>query len=797
MKRTRIFIFLALILFFMCHILYSQESYANIKSAKTYGNSLIYTNSNYSCIYKLENNSRIKLAEGRGSGLYYTLNEKSNLLGFKIIDENGKQTPYLFNLTNNKSMKLSEPKDQCGQVHINNLGSYCFSLGKEIKVYLSNGKDYSLNLGSYSNITRLSNDNNYITFNDIEDQIWLLNTTSNFREKISTGNRGFFNPIFSNSDNFLLYQALNGEILIYDINLKSTKNIGVGFSPTWANNTDKIIYYTKQVLENEVINTEIEEYDCKSGMKNKLTGSPNVIEIDPSYNFDDSKIVYCTSNSNVIFTANFVDDKLNVIDEMKVYNEDLENDFKEFDTPNTIEAINIPYVHQVYDVPDWHNGHSSCAPTAAIMLLAHYKILPHWAASCSSPYSHINNYGRYVCERYNYRQIDYNFTATDAGGNATKGGFGFMWSSGSPYSKMADYYRYHGVAATQTEAPPHSEASTEITNGYPYTMCVGLTSAGHLVLAHGLGTEPHTLIVNDPYGNKNTPGYPSYDGQNAKYDWPGYNNGYNNLNQVYWCIKTKYNFIPVISDTLIDDVNYFNGFYMFNNPPSSMLNWYDRKSGGFKDHFWYVSSNNSIYTDKAYATWKPNLPKSGMYDVQVYIPYSTAKNAIYKVYTNEGLKVVYLNQSAHTSNWVSLGVFPFNAGNTGYLRLGDATDTSGVQIVFDAVRWVYKDSIQVSVEDDFNISTSFEISQNYPNPFNPSTVINYTIPTSGNLRIQIFNELGELIKVVKEDFVQIGNYTEQINMDGYPSGHLFINFVFQDSQTNYTTSKTIKALLIK
>lgn len=782
---------------FSINFLNAQAETDNIHSLKVYKNSVIFANKGNSAIYKAENGNITKIIDGRGSGLYFTINENSNLLGFKVIENNGLQIPCLFNLLTNEKVKLSAPVENCGQVYINNSGTICYSLGNDVKILFNDNSSKTFNIGTYSNITKISNNNQFLTYNDNNDQIWLLNITNGESIQISDNLKGYFNPSFSNTNNYILYQALNGEIYIYDMQNKAVSNIGTGFSPIWANNSDMLAYYTKQIEKEELVNSDIQIYNLSSKSVIKLTTTFDELEADPCFNYNDSKIFYSILNKNQIIEANYTDAKITAKNEFSITEKFADPELPNFETPNSVEALNVPYVHQVYDMPSWHNGHASCAPTTAIMLIAYYKILPFWSVSCVSPYLHTSNYGRYVCERYHYRQIDYNYVATDNGGNATMGGYGFMWSSGSPYSKMADYYRYHGIAATQTEAPPHSEAQTEITNSYPYTMCVGLTSAGHLILGHGLGTEPHTLIFNDPYGNKNTPGYPSYDGQNARYDWPGYNNGYENLNQVYWCIKTKYNFVPVISDTLIDDVNYFNGFYMYNNPPTSMLYWYDRRTGGFKDHFWYLSSNNSLYTDKSYATWKPNLPKEGMYEVQVYIPYSTAKNAIYKLYTKDGLQVVNLDQSAYTSSWVSLGTFAFNAGNTGYLRLGDATDTSGVQIVFDAVKWIYKDTIQVSVEDDFKINTSFEISQNYPNPFNPSTIVNYTIPTNGFLKIQIFNELGELLKVVKDDFVEVGNHSQRIYMDGYPSGHLFINFVFKDNATNQTVSKTVKATLVK
>nr|MBP6672323.1 membrane dipeptidase [Bacteroidota bacterium] len=40
---------------------------------------------------------------------------------------------------------------------------------------------------------------------------------------------------------------------------------------------------------------------------------------------------------------------------------------------------------------------------------------------------------------------------------------------------------------------------------------------------------------------------------------------------------------------------------------------------------------------------------------------------------------------------------------------------------------------------------SFGLSQNYPNPFNPSTVISFSVPASGEVRMMVHNILGQLI----------------------------------------------------
>ena len=50
----------------------------------------------------------------------------------------------------------------------------------------------------------------------------------------------------------------------------------------------------------------------------------------------------------------------------------------------------------------------------------------------------------------------------------------------------------------------------------------------------------------------------------------------------------------------------------------------------------------------------------------------------------------------------------------------------------------------------------FELNQNYPNPFNPETVIPFSIPESGALRLSIFNVLGQEVAVLVDDQVEAG-----------------------------------------
>lgn len=77
-------------------------------------------------------------------------------------------------------------------------------------------------------------------------------------------------------------------------------------------------------------------------------------------------------------------------------------------------------------------------------------------------------------------------------------------------------------------------------------------------------------------------------------------------------------------------------------------------------------------------------------------------------------------------------------------------------------------SFTVLIERDFMTSVSstetqgkvetLYLKQNYPNPFNPTTTIEYEVPMSGMIKLEIFNVLGQKIKTVIDERKTIGRY---------------------------------------
>ena len=62
------------------------------------------------------------------------------------------------------------------------------------------------------------------------------------------------------------------------------------------------------------------------------------------------------------------------------------------------------------------------------------------------------------------------------------------------------------------------------------------------------------------------------------------------------------------------------------------------------------------------------------------------------------------------------------------------------------------------------------LSQNYPNPFNPSTTIEYSLPKTQQVRIELFNLRGQKIKMLYSGKEGAGVHRLTFNAAGLASG---------------------------
>ena len=71
---------------------------------------------------------------------------------------------------------------------------------------------------------------------------------------------------------------------------------------------------------------------------------------------------------------------------------------------------------------------------------------------------------------------------------------------------------------------------------------------------------------------------------------------------------------------------------------------------------------------------------------------------------------------------------------------------------------------------EINSPDLFKLLQNFPNPFNPNTVINFSIPVTGNTKLSVYDLSGKQIKVLLDEYKQAGYYSLNFNGAGLSSG---------------------------
>ena len=116
------------------------------------------------------------------------------------------------------------------------------------------------------------------------------------------------------------------------------------------------------------------------------------------------------------------------------------------------------------------------------------------------------------------------------------------------------------------------------------------------------------------------------------------------------------------------------------------------------------------------------------------------------------------------------------------------TNYSGINYLLESGKF---DNL-VEVENQINdLPNQYQLKQNYPNPFNPQTKINFTIPQSEFVKIQVFDILGREISTLANEFYSAGNYEIVFDGSSLSSGV----YLYRLKTDNY--SKTKSMILLK
>jgi hypothetical protein len=107
----------------------------------------------------------------------------------------------------------------------------------------------------------------------------------------------------------------------------------------------------------------------------------------------------------------------------------------------------------------------------------------------------------------------------------------------------------------------------------------------------------------------------------------------------------------------------------------------------------------------------------------------------------------------------------YNSGNRSVI-LGNANYDSA-NFWLDTFSVIGVQNINTKVPDKFMLY------QNYPNPFNPSTIIRFSVQKTSDVKISVFNILGQEVTVLVNENLRPGEYKVVFNGSAYSSGVYF------------------------
>jgi hypothetical protein len=377
-----------------------------------------------------------------------------------------------------------------------------------------------------------------------------------------------------------------------------------------------------------------------------------------------------------------------------------------------------------------------------------------------------------------------------------------------------------------------------------------LTTGGHYVLLTGYADRNGTLIFNDPYGNKNNLPYQrDIKATRIKYDYPGYSNGYANLNSAPCYIYMRapkeadisYEFCNFIQEDNKISVNYKiknDGVLDITSPFKIILTLSDNKNtsvlyerevpslsltGSFEDNISVdkpIPELTTAYTfsliadadNKIIEVFKDNNKSS--FSLTIFgkpillnilpradtIVTNTKKPPIYASFESfqqidTSSRRLYLNDVDITG---SPQTRKFNdriqyvpatdLGNGDYNVKLYLKNTAGFE---NNISWNFKINNPIVSTNDPNEAVEYRLLQNYPNPFNPTTNISFSLPKKENVKIIIYDALGkEIVKILDEER-NIGNHSIEFNASDLSSG----TYIYRIITNSFTETK--KMVLLK
>jgi len=163
-----------------------------------------------------------------------------------------------------------------------------------------------------------------------------------------------------------------------------------------------------------------------------------------------------------------------------------------------------------------------------------------------------------------------------------------------------------------------------------------------------------------------------------------------------------------------------------------------------------------------------------------------------ELYLNQG-DSTFIYDSSYTTGGTPKGVTFVDLDGDGYKDMVAASYTNDRAVIF-----MSRLSLILSVDDIDNggvLPTDFSLGQNYPNPFNPETHIRFSLPRASQVRVEVFNTLGQSVMVLVDEYLTAG--LKEITWNGVnASGQKVASgvYLYRITTDQFTDTKTMVLL---
>jgi len=139
---------------------------------------------------------------------------------------------------------------------------------------------------------------------------------------------------------------------------------------------------------------------------------------------------------------------------------------------------------------------------------------------------------------------------------------------------------------------------------------------------------------------------------------------------------------------------------------------------------------------------------------------------------------------------IYLAVGKYNTNDNGILLSQLPIGNSDANIDFS--EFYEFDFVITSIKENVtSIPSEYVLSQNFPNPFNPSTIINFSLPKAGKVKLIVYNTLGQQVAELLNSEMEIGNHSVEFNTKNLSSGV----YIYKIISGNFVAAK--KMILAK